>query len=323
MIVDCAVYKNGIRHEGELTLDNAREAASAPDTFVWISLHEPDPQEIEAVASEFNLHPLAVEDAIVAHQRPKIDTYRDLMFVVLKPARYVDHEEVVKLGEIMMFVGTDFIITVGHGDVGDHSAVRRRIEEEPQELRRGPSGVLHAIIDKVVDGYFPVVEGVEVDIEEVEREVFSDSRTNPAQRIYKLKREVLEFYGATVPLTDPLDRLVQEENPLVHEDVHPYFRDVHDHLLRIVGRIDGFRDLLTSVLTANLTQVSVRQNDDTRTITAWVAIAAVPTVIGAIYGMNFRHMPELGWRLGYPYALTLILLVCIYLYWRFKKAGWL
>jgi magnesium transporter len=323
MIVDCAVYEDGRRHDGELTLEQARDKASAPGTFVWISLHDPDEQELEAVASEFDLHPLAVEDAIVAHQRPKIDTYGDVMFVVLKPARYVDHQEVVKLGEIMMFVGADFIITVGHTDVGDHSSVRERIEQEPEELRRGPSGVLHAIIDKVVDNYFPVVEGVEVDIEEVEGEVFSDSRSNPARRIYKLKREVLEFYGATAPLTDPLDRLVHDENPLMNDDVRPYFRDVHDHLLRIVGRIDGFRDLLTSVLTANLTQVSVRQNDDTRKITAWVAIGAVPTIIGAIYGMNFHHMPELGWKLGYPYALTLIALVCVYLYWRFRKAGWL
>jgi magnesium transporter len=323
MIVDCAVYKGGVRHEGELSLDEARQAASAPDSFVWISLHDPDAQEIESVASEFDLHPLAVEDAIVAHQRPKIDTYRGLMFVVLKPARYVDHQEVVKLGEIMLFVGEKFIITVGHGSAGNHGEVRERIEEEPEELRRGPSGVLHAIIDKVVDDYFPVVEGVEVDIEEVEGEVFSDSRTNPAQRIYKLKREVLEFYGATAPLTDPLDRLVQDENPLMNDDVRPYFRDVHDHLLRVVGRIDGFRDLLTSVLTANHTQVSVRQNEYTRTITAWVAIAAVPTVIGAIYGMNFHHMPELSWRFGYPYAIALIATVCIYLYWRFKKAGWL
>jgi magnesium transporter len=323
MIVDCAVYKDGRRHEGELTLEKAREAASAPDTFVWISLHEPGPQELEAVAAEFDLHPLAVEDAIVAHQRPKIETYRDIMFVVLKPARYVDHDEVVKLGEIMLFVGDDFVITVGHGDEGDHSGVRERIEQEPEELKRGPSGVLHAIVDKVVDDYFPVVDGVEVDIEEVEREVFSDSRTNPAQRIYKLKREVLEFYGATAPLTDPLDRLVRGDNPLINEDVRPYFRDVHDHLMRIVGHIEGFRDLLTSVLTANLTQVSVRQNDDTRKITAWVAIGAVPTIIGAIYGMNFRHMPELGWRFGYPYALTLILVACVYIYWRFKKAGWL
>jgi magnesium transporter len=175
----------------------------------------------------------------------------------------------------------------------------------------------------VVDDYFPVADGVEVDIEEVEFQVFSESRSNPVQRIYKLKREVLQFYGATAPLTDPLDRLVQQEIPLINEDVRPYFRDVHDHLLRIVGRIEGFRELLTSVLTANLTQVSVRQNDDTRKITAWVAIGAVPTIIGAIYGMNFRHMPELSWRLGYPYALTLIALFCVYLYWRFKKAGWL
>jgi magnesium transporter len=323
MIVDCAVYENGRRREGKIPLEEAREAASAENTFVWIELHEPSQAELDGVASEFNLHPLAVEDAIVAHQRPKIETYKGLMFVVLKPAEYVDHEEVVRLGEIMVFVGADFIISVRHGDVADLSSVRDRIEAEPAELKRGPSGVLHAIIDKVVDDYFPVVDGVEVDIEEVEREVFSSSRSNPAERIYKLKREVLEFYGATSPLTDPLDRLVQDDNQLMHDEVRPYFRDVHDHLLRIVGRIEGFRDLLTSVLTANLTQVSVRQNEDMRKITAWVAIGAVPTIIGAIYGMNFEHMPELRWTFGYPAALGLMAIICLFLYWRFKKAGWL
>jgi magnesium transporter len=323
MIVDCAVYEDGRRRDGELPLHEAHEAASGENAFVWIGLHEPSPQEFEAVASEFDLHALAVEDAITAHQRPKLERYGDIMFMVLKPAVYVDHEEVVTLGEIMLFVGQDFIISVRHGDVSGLSSVRQRIEEEPMALRRGPSGVLHAIIDKVVDDYFPVVDGVEVDIEEVERQVFSALRDNPAERIYKLKREVLEFYGATAPLVEPLDRLVNQDSDLMHEDVRPYFRDVHDHLLRVVGRIEGFRDLLTSVLAANLTQVSVRQNDDMRKITAWVAIGAVPTVIGAIYGMNFEHMPELKWTFGYPAALVLMAIVCLFLYWRFRKAGWL
>jgi magnesium transporter len=323
MIVDCAVYEDGRRREGRLPLEEAHEAASRDNAFVWIGLHEPSGEEFDAVAREFDLHALAVEDAITAHQRPKLEMYGDTMFIVLKPARYVDHEEVVTLGEIMLFVGRDFIISVRHGEVSNLKSVRERIEEEPEALRRGPSGVLHAIIDKVVDDYFPVVDGVEVDIEEVEREVFSPSRSNPAERIYKLKREVLEFHGATSPLVEPLDRLVREDNVLMHDDVRPYFRDVQDHLLRVVGRIEGFRDLLTSVLAANLTQVSVRQNDDMRQITAWVGIAAVPTVIGAIYGMNFEHMPELRWAFGYPLALGVMALVCLALYWRFKRAGWL
>jgi magnesium transporter len=323
MIIDCAVYEDGCRRDGEPDLHQAFEAAKAENTFVWLGLHEPSEEEFAAVAREFELHPLAVEDAIHAHQRPKLETYGDIMFMVLKPARYVDHEEVVALGEIMLFVGKDFIISVRHGEVSELSSVRQRIEEEPMALRRGPSGVLHAIIDKVVDDYFPVVDGVEVDIEEVEREVFSNARTNSAERIYKLKREVLEFYGATSPLTDPLERLVVEQSEIMHDDVRPYFRDVQDHLLRIVGRIEGFRDLLTSVLAANLTQVSVRQNDDARTITAWVAIGAVPTIIGAIYGMNFEHMPELRWTFGYPLALGVMAIICLLLYWRFRKAGWL
>jgi magnesium transporter len=323
MIVDCAVYEDGKRRDGHLALREAHEAASGENAFVWIGLHEPSAEEFDAVASEFDLHALAVEDAITAHQRPKLEAYGDILFMVLKPARYVDHEEVVALGEIMLFVGKDFIISVRHGEVSELSSVRERIEEEPMALRRGPSGVLHAIIDKVVDDYFPVVDGVEVDIEEVEREVFSSARTNSAERIYKLKREVLEFYGATSPLTEPLEHLVQDQSEIMHDDVRPYFRDVQDHLLRVVGRIEGFRDLLTSVLAANLTQVSVRQNDDARTITAWVAIGAVPTIIGAIYGMNFEHMPELRWTFGYPLALGVMAIICLFLYWRFRKAGWL
>jgi magnesium transporter len=324
MIVDCAVYEDGQRRDGQLDLDQAFEAAQADNAFVWIGLYEPSEEEFEAVAREFALHPLAVEDAINAHQRPKIETYGDTLFMVLKTARYVDPTEVITLGEIMLFVGRDFIVTVRHGEASALKETRRRIEANPELLRCGTGSVLHAIVDHVVDDYFPAVEGVQNDIDEIEVQVFSESRENPAERIYKLKGEVLDFYRATFPLAEPLQRLARGDyDHLIHAQVQSYFRDVYDHLLRVIGSLEGFRDMLTSVLEANLTQISVRQNDDMRKISAWVAIAAVPTLVAGIYGMNFDHMPELRWRYGYPAVIFLLLVVCVGLYRSFKKAGWL
>jgi magnesium transporter len=323
MIVDCAVYEDGRRRQGQLPLEHALEAAVGDNAFVWIGLYEPTEEEFDAVRREFNLHGLAVEDAIKAHQRPKLEVYGDSIFMVVKTARYVDPKEVVSLGEIMLFVGRNFVVSVRHGEASALKDVRKRIEGNEKLLRCGTGAILHAVVDHVVDDYFPVVEGVENDIEEVEGEVFSASRISPTERIYKLKREVLEFYRATAPLAAPLDRLARGHFDLIHEDVQEYFRDIHDHLLRVVGQIEGFRDLLTSVLEANLTQVSVRQNDDMRKISAWVAILAIPTTIGAIYGMNFEHMPELKWTFGYPLALGVMALMCVVLYRYFKKVGWL
>jgi magnesium transporter len=324
MILDCAVYEDGRRRDGHLELGNALEAAQADNAFVWIGLYEPSPDEFASVAREFELHPLAVEDAVHAHQRPKLETYGDTLFMVLKTARYVDPKEVIKLGEIMLFVGRHFVVSVRHGEGSELGEVRGRVESDPDLLRCGPGTVLHAIVDHVVDDYFPALEGVENDIDEIEAEVFSPSRENPAERIYKLKGEVLDFYRATAPLGEPLARLANGDySELIHPQVESYFRDVYDHLLRVVGALDGFRDMLTSVLTANLTQITVRQNDDMRRISAWVAIAAIPTVIAGIYGMNFEHMPELSWAFGYPFALGVMLMMCIGLYRYFKKVGWL
>ncbi len=324
MIVDCAVYEDGRRRDGHVNLDEAFEAAQAENAFVWIGLHEPSEEEFAAVAREFELHPLAVEDAIHAHQRPKVETYGDTIFFVLKTARYVDPREVITLGDIMLFVGRDFIVSVRHGEGSALREVRERVESDPDMLRCGPGTVLHAIVDHVVDDYFPALEGVENDIDEIEAEVFSSSRENPAERIYKLKGEVLDFYRATAPLVDPLLRLSRGDySELVHPQVQSYFRDVYDHTLKVVGQLDGFRDMLTSVLEANLTQISVRQNDDMRKISAWVAIAAVPTMIAGIYGMNFQNMPELRWSFGYPLAIGVMAIICLLLYRQFKRAGWL
>jgi magnesium transporter len=324
MIVDCAVYEEGLRRDGHLDLDEAFKAAQADNAFVWIGLYEPSEEEFAAVAREFALHPLAVEDAIHAHQRPKLETYAETLFIVLKTARYVDPTEVITLGDIMLFVGPHFIVTVRHGEGSALKDTRQRIEAKPELMRYGTGGVLYAILDHVVDDYFPAVEGVQNDIDEIEVQVFSESRANPAERIYKLKGEVLDFYRATFPLAEPLQRLARgDHGHLIAPQVQSYFRDVYDHLLKVIGTLDGFRDMLTSVLEANLTQISVRQNDDMRKISAWVAIAVVPTMIAGIYGMNFDHMPELRWRFGYPAVLILILVICLSLYRYFKKVGWL
>jgi magnesium transporter len=322
VIVDCAVYENGHRRPGELGLEEAYEACGDSDCFVWIGLHEPTEDEFESVRREFDLHELAVEDAIDAHQRPKLEVYGDSIFVVLKTARYLDAQEEVEFGEVQLFIGADFMITVRHGEAALHD-VRLRTEQRPELLRCGPGAALYAIVDRIVDDYQPVIDGLDRDIRAVEGEVFSAARTNPAERIYTLKREVLELHDAVSPLADPLDRLARGRHELIHEDVRPYFRDVHDHLLNVLAQVTSFRDLLTSVLAANLTQVSVRQNEDVRRISAWAAIIAVPTAIAGLYGMNFENMPELGWTLGYPLVIGVIAVVCGLLWRNFRRIGWL
>jgi magnesium transporter len=245
------------------------------------------------------------------------------VFVVLKTARYVDSEEVVEFGEILLFIGHDFVITVRHGEATGLHRVREEVEANPEQLRHGPGAVLHAIVDRVVDDYTPAIEGLDEDIQQVEDEVFSGARTNPTERIYKLKREVVEFFRAAAPLVEPMSKLAQGRYELIHPEVRAYFRDVNDHLRRVEDQLESYRDLLTSVLEANLSQVGVRQNEDMRKISAWVAIAAVPTMIAGIYGMNFEHMPELGSRFGYPAVLLVMLLACLTLFRTFKRSGWL
>ncbi len=323
MIVDCAVYERGQRLDGDGTLAGAREAAAAPEAFVWVGLVEPTIQEFDAVRREFGLHELAVEDAVKAHQRPKLEIYGDTLFLVLKTACYRGPEEIVEIGEIMVFVGSDFLVSVRHGEGGGLGNVREGLEGRPDLLRGGPAAALHALVDRVVDAYEPVIDGVREDIEEVETEVFSAERTSPVERIYKLRREVLEFHRSTIPLRPALEQLAAGEVPHVGEQTRAYFRDVVDHLARVTEQVEGFRELLASILQANLTQVSVRQNEDMRRISAWVAIIAVPTMIAGIYGMNFDHMPELRWRLGYPLVLVVIATICSILYLRFRRSGWL
>ena len=323
MIVDCAVYEDGRRRDGALPVHEAMEACREPGAFTWIGLYEPTEEEFDSIRREFDLHELAVEDAIHAHQRPKLEVYGDTVFIVLKTARYIDPEEVVRLGEILIFLGNDFIITVRHGEASELKDVRHGLEEEPELLAHGPGAVLHAIVDKVVDDYSPALIGLGEDIDEIENQVFSGQRANPAQRIYKLKREVLEFSHAVGPLVDPVDRLSKGRYEVIHPEVRTYFRDVNDHLLRAHEQLESYRDLLTSVLSANLAQVTVRQNEDVRRISAIVAILAVPTAIAGLYGMNFEHMPELEWSFGYPAVLLVMATICFTLYRYFKRVGWL
>jgi magnesium transporter len=323
MIVDCAIYEGGKRRDGHVDLEHAYGERHEPGKFVWIGLYEPTEEEFDSLRREFKLHPLAVEDAIHAHQRPKLEVYEGMLFVVLKTARYVDPTEVIELGELLVFLGDDFVITVRHGEASSLKEVRESLESDPKHLRRGPGAVLHAILDRVVDDYQPAIEGLETDIEEVEEELFSGQRTNPAERIYRLQREVLQFRKASAPLVDPIAKLAAGHYGQVHPEIHDYFRDVNDHLMRARDQLDAMRDLLAGSLQANLAQVGVRQNEDTRRISAWVAIIAVPTAIAGIYGMNFDHMPELKWGVGYPAVLLLMLVICTILYYRFKRAGWL
>jgi magnesium transporter len=323
VIVDCAVYERGHRHPELLELREAYHLGRAPETFVWIGLYEPTEPEFDEVRVEFDLHELAIEDAVHAHQRPKLDVYGDSLFLVLKTARYVEERSAVELGEIQLFAGEHFLVSVRHGKASDLHPVRLEVERRPDLLRCGPGSVLHAIVDRVVDDYAAVLQSLEQDIDQVEADVFSPRGGTSAERIYYLKREVLGLHRAVAPLAEPLGRLARGDYDLVHEDVRAYFADVHDHAVRAVQQIETFRDLLASALTANLSQISVRQNADMRRISAWVAIIAVPTMIAGIYGMNFEHMPELEWRFGYPAVLLVILVTCSYLYVRFRRSGWL
>jgi magnesium transporter len=322
MIVDQALYEDGRRSADPVALEDTYEQCRREGVFAWIGLYEPTEEEFESVRREFGLHELAVEDAIKAHQRPKLEFYGDSLFVVLKTARWNDQEERVEFGEILVFVGEGFILSVRHGETELHD-VRLQMEQRPELLAQGPSAALYAIVDRVVDDYEPVLAELDSSIRETETDVFSPSSSNPSGRIYQLKRAVLDLHAALGPLVPAVEKLAAIEHPLIDEDMRPYFRDVHDHLLRANGQVQGFRELLTSVLAANLTQASVRQNEDVRKISAWAAIIAVPTLITGIYGMNFEHMPELGWTLGYPLALFLMAAACLLLYRRFRRVGWL
>ena len=330
MIVDCGVYIDGRRRPGSPDLAAARAAAAADGGFVWIGLSQPSAGEFAQLAAHFALPQLAVDDAVKAHQRPKLERYDDLLFAVVKPARYVDRDEVVELSELAVFLGRDFVITVRHGSTEVPARARRDLDADPALLAHGPTSVMHRVLDLVVDDYLDVVDAIEVDVDQIEEQVFGGLAGDQTERIYKLKREVLEFRRAVVPLVHPLQRLVAGEVRWMGTEALPYFRDVQDHLLRAADAIEGYDDLLSNVLQADLAQVSVeqnrvavRQNEDMRKISAWAAIALVPTAIAGIYGMNFDNMPELHTRYGYYVVLAVIASACVGLHALFRRNHWL
>jgi magnesium transporter len=322
VIINNAIYVNGRREKAPASLEDAYEACRESDGFAWIGLYEPTEEEFETVAEEFGLHELAVEDAITAHQRPKIERYGDSVFVVLKSARYRDETETVEFGEIHAFVGSDFIITVRHGKASELHEVRERLESEPDLLRRGPAAVMYAIMDRVVDDYGPVSEGLETDIEQIEAEVFGGN-ASVSRRIYALSREVISFRRAAHPLNGMLESMIEGEVYGFDPELHRYLRDVQDHALRTTEQVEAFRELLSNILSVNFTLVSINQNDEVKKISAWAAILFTPTLVASIYGMNFEYMPELAWKIGYPFALALMVLTAFILYRIFRKAGWL
>ncbi|WP_438310630.1 magnesium and cobalt transport protein CorA [Streptomyces sp. HUAS TT3] len=337
-VIDSAVYRQGRRVATPATLaETFRRLREQPNRMAWIGLHRPTETELLSLAEEFNLHELAVEDALEAHQRPKLERYGDTLFVVLRAARYLDAPEEVEFSELHIFVGPDFLITVRHGAAPDLPAVRRRMEETPELLSLGPEAALYAILDAVVDGYAPVVEGVQNDMDEIETEVF---RGDPevSRRIYELSREMVEFQRATRPLVAMLHGLMAGFAKYgTDEELQRYLRDVADHVTHTSERVDGFRQALTEILTVNATLVSQQQNAEMRAlaeagfeqneeikkISSWAAILFAPTLVGTIYGMNFEDMPELKWAGGYPFAILLMAVVCVSLYVIFKKRDWL
>jgi magnesium transporter len=337
-IVDSALYVDGDRTSSPTSLaETYRELENTPDALAWIGLYRPTNDELASLADEFDLHELAVEDAIVAHQRPKLERYDKTLFVVLRAARYLDDVEEVEFGELHLFVGPNFVITLRHSESPDLSAVRRRLESNPDLLKLGTEAILYAILDRVVDGYAPVVAGLENDIDEIETEVFSG---DPAvsRRIYELSREVIEFERATRPLTAVIDALSAGfEKYGTDEELQRYLRDVEDHLTQVIEQVDGFRHLLRDILTVNATLVAQKQNEEMKTlsetsnaqneevkkISAWAAILFAPTLVGTVYGMNFESMPELAWRFGYPFAVLLMLGVSVTLYLIFKRRSWI
>jgi magnesium transporter len=335
-VVDNAIYVRGERVEPE-TLEQTYELIRDRRGMGWIGLFRPTAEEIASVAQEFGLHPLAVEDAVHAHQRPKLERYGDTLFVVLRPARYVDSPEIVEVGELHVFLGKDFVVTIRHSAAPELGPVRKRLESHPELLRCGPEAILYAILDRIVDDYVPVLRGLGDDIEEIESQVFG-GQSGVTRRIYELSREVIEFQRACQPLVDVVDALADGfDKYAVDVELRRKLRDVHDHVVRVVERVEAFRQLLASALTVNaalvaqrqneeitrLTEATFRQSEEVKRISGWAAILFAPTLVGTVYGMNFTHMPELHWTLGYPFAVVLMFCVSVILYVVFKFRGWL
>ncbi|OZC80929.1 magnesium transporter [Rhodococcus sp. 06-156-3C] len=329
-IVDCAVYVDGHRLPGKYTHSAAvAEVRKRGEGFVWLGLHAPDEGQMDGVAQCYGLHELMVEDAVHAHQRPKLERYDDVLFLVLRTISYVEHEsvttanEIVESGEIMVFLGRDFVITVRHGEHSGLSGVRRTLENNPEQLALGPSAVLHAVADHVVDEYLEVTGSIERDVDVMEEEVFSPHHHVPIENIYLLKREVVELRRSVTPLSTPLNQLAQSSENPVPKAVRRYLRDVQDHHTLVAERVAEFDEVLSSLVDAALARVTMQQNMDMRKISAWVAIAALPTMVAGIYGMNFDNIPELHWKYGYYIVVAVVAVACVGLFATFRKNDWL
>ncbi|OLT22371.1 magnesium and cobalt transport protein CorA [Ornithinimicrobium sp. CNJ-824] len=327
MIVDQAVYRSGDRHPcGDLSDELAalREPGRPDADFLWVGLKDPGPDEFDLVRRELQLHPLAVEDVLHGNQRAKVESYDGTVFAVVKTLRYVEATSDIETGEVMAIIGDHFVVTLRHGDAAPLHSVRARLEQHEQQLlREGPLAVLHGLLDKVVDTYREIDDEVGQDLQAIEMDVFGGGNRTDSSTIYRLKREVLEFRRAALPLRGPLLELSEPDGPVTSPELQLHFRDVADHLDTTLASIDSYDALLTDVLSAHLSQIGVQQNADMRQISAWAAMIAVPTLIAGVYGMNFDHMPELHWVLGYPLAVLLMVVAVLLLRRSFKRSGWL
>jgi len=323
MIVDIGLYINGKRESGPDDISELVKVAQEAQGYVWIGLSEPTEAEFNHVVGELKFHPLAVEDAISAKQRPKIEDYNGLTFFVIKTVFYDELKSEITTGELLCFIDKHFIVIVRHGSGSPLTTVRHDFEQHPAQVKLGPFAVLHAVVDRVIDGYTTIATELENDVINIESKVFGGNRKTYSQEIYFLKREVIEYRHAIEPLLAPLQKIANETNFLEINLIKPFFRDTIDHLQHACEHAAGMDSLLTTVLQADLAHVQVRQNEDVRRISAWVALAAGPTMVAGIYGMNFEHMPELTWKYGYGIVMTIIGLLSGFLFYKFKKSKWL
>jgi magnesium transporter len=322
-VVNCAAYTEG-RRVATIPIEDISEHLADPNGFVWIGLYEPDENMLKQIQEEFQLHDLAIEDAHRAHQRPKLETYGDSLFIVVRTAQINSDSGHIDFGETHFFVGKNFILSIRHGSSRPYSDVRARCETAPQLLRKGPGFALYAVMDSIVDGYFPVIQGLEQELESLEERIFDEKPSREMTRqIYDLKRRLVDVKRAISPLIDICTRLMRFDLPLIPEDTRPYFRDVYDHVVRINEMVDSSREILATALEANFSLISISENEIQKRFAGWAAILAVPTMIAGIYGMNFRFMPELDWYYGYPVILSLTVIICVLMYGGFKRAGWL
>ena len=323
-VINCVAYGADGQRLGEVALADVSDVLQTPDQFVWIGLLEPDAELLRQVQEEFGLHDLAIEDALRAHQRPKVEEYGDTLFVVVRTARWESESDELGVGETHIFVGPRFVVTIRHGASVSYREVRSRCESAPHLLRHGPGFVLYAILDFIVDEFFPAIDRLEESVEQIEAHVYAGTvSTDTTTQIFSLKSDLIALKRAVSPLIDVCNRLLRFDVSVIGTDTKLYLRDVYDHVVRVNESIDALRELSNGALEAHLALVGVQQNETMKQLAAGAAIIGVPTAIAGVYGMNFEHMPELQWRFGYAFALGLMATACGVLFWRFRRAGWL